>query len=457
MNTAKILIVDDERDICHLIQGILEDEGYETLYANSSKEAKEKLSQYKCDLVILDVWLQTGSSDGLELLDKIMDETPNMPVVMISGHSTIEIAVSAIKNGAYDFLEKPFKTDRLLVMLKRALEFSKLKDENQNLRQTSKTQPTSITGKSNIITGLKQEALRTAVSNSRILITGEQGTGKKNLARFIHQNSSRKDKPCIIVPCTEANDEATVSRFDNALISASSGTIVFDEIGRLSSYMQDRLSQYLKTGQVNNEQVDVRIISLASPDLEKKLKEGRFKTDLFYRLNVVPLSLPRLRERMEDIEILMDAFHGEFSKTDKNLSSQLGSSAMIRIRAYDWPGNNRQLKNFVEWLNITGLADKDKISADELPDYLSEKEEGDIENDGLLANCVDLPLREARENFEIAYLQSQIMRFGGNISKTADFIGMERSALHRKIRSLNINTNKTEEVNDTTKNVVKAG
>ncbi len=451
--TSHILIVDDEDDIRFLLQGILDDEGYQTSIAASSKEALKLFSENTFDAIILDVWLQEGSSDGLNTLGKVMEEKPETPVIMISGHSTIEIAVSAIKNGAYDFIEKPFKTDRLLVMLKRAIEFGKLQSENKILkRKTSSV--SKITGKANLVVSLRQAAEKAAHSNSRILISGEDGTGKKTLARFIHANSTLKDEPTNVLICQGHDEEAMVAQIERAIKDSDGATLILDHVEKLPLSAQEKLLYFLQSGKLNNTSYAVRIISLTSSNLENAVKSKSFKSDLFYRLSVVPLRIPMLRERLEDIESIIDDLYKQVTKSEKSLVERLSPSALVQIKAYSWPGNIRQLKNFIEWLEISVLPKTEKVSANDLPQYLTEEEgEGYTDSDDFMQTALDLPLRDAREVFETLYIKSQITRFDGNISKTSDFIGMERSALHRKIRSLNINSSKDDDTEDLPDNV----
>lgn len=447
--SAHILIVDDEDDIRFLLQGILEDEGYSTSIAASSKEALELFSKENFDAIILDVWLQEGSSDGLNTLNKIIESKPEMPVIMISGHSTVEVAVSAIKSGAYDFIEKPFKTDRLLIMVKRAIEYGKLQSENKSLKKNSSGR-VDITGRMNSVVSLKQAAEKAAQGNSRILIFGEDGTGKKTLARYIHSNSNLKDKPLNFLIC-QGHDEVSMSEdLEKSLHESEGATLVLDHVEKLPASVQEKLLYFLQSGKLNNTAYNVRIISLTSSNLEKAVQERKFKSDLFYRLNVVPLKIPGLQDRLEDIEAIIDDLYKQITNSDKNLTDRLSSSALVQIKEYSWPGNIRQLKNFIEWLEISILPKVEKVAASDLAQYLTnESFDEDYNNSSdFMQNILDLPLREAREIFETQYIKSQITRFDGNISKTSDFIGMERSALHRKIRTLNINSAKEESSDD---------
>ncbi len=443
--TPHILIVDDEDDIRFLLQGILDDEGYKTSIAASSKEALKLFSENSFDAIILDVWLQEGSSDGLNILNKIIEDKPGTPVIMISGHSTIEIAVSAIKSGAYDFIEKPFKTERLLVMVKRAIEFAKLQSENKTLKKSS-VNPSKLTGKGSAIVALRQAAEKAALGNSRILISGEDGTGKKTLARFIHAQSPLKDRPINVLICQGHDEPAMQEELEKSLKELDGATLILDHVEKLSPMAQEKLLYFLQSGKLNNSSHSVRIISLTSANLENEVKAKNFKSDLFYRLSVVPLRIPSLNERLEDIESIIDSLYRQVTGQDKSLVERLSPSALVQIKAYSWPGNIRQLKNFIEWLVISVLGKTEKVSANELPQYLIDEESASYsDKEDFLQTALDLPLREAREIFETLYIKSQITRFDGNISKTSDFIGMERSALHRKIRSLNINNSKADE------------
>lgn len=443
-----VLIVDDEDDIRFLLQGLLEDEKYQTSVAASAKVAREKIAEQRYDAVILDVWLQNGSDEGLQLLSEMLEKDPFVPVIMISGHSTIETAVSAIKKGAYDFLEKPFKSERLLTMVKRAIEYKKLNAENKNLRATSQDD-VSFTGESSALAQVKETALRSAETNSRIMIFGADGSGKKTLARYIHKHSHLKDNPLKILTCQDYDADVMLADLNKALLATAQGTLVLNHVEKLPDTSQERLLHVLQSKKIEGQPCDARVISLTTQAIERHVNEGLFKSDLFYRLNVVPLTIPDLKERSDDIENIIDEiFETVSSETDK-LSSKLSSSAIVKIKNYEWPGNVRQLKNFIEWMYLTGLTQtEDKISAEAVSDYIDSQRNEDSEKAGqmhFLQQVMELPLREARELFETLYLKSQITRFDGNVSKTSEFVGMERSALHRKIKSLNIHKSSEDE------------
>ncbi|MBX6320201.1 MAG: sigma-54-dependent Fis family transcriptional regulator [Rhodospirillaceae bacterium] len=453
-----ILIVDDEADIRLLIAGILRDEGYETREAADSTAALAALRARRPSLVVLDIWLQGSALDGMELLDAIRRDHPSVPVVMISGHGTIETAVAAIKMGAYDFIEKPFKTDRLLLVVERAIEAARLKRENEELRLRGAAE-TELIGTSAAISQVRQGIERVAPTGSRVLITGPAGAGKEVAARFLHRRSRRADGPFVVLNCatmrperlemelfgTEAGVEGAESPARvGTLEQAHGGTLLLDEVADMPLETQGKIVRALqeqtfeRVGGSTRVQVDVRVIASTSRDLNAEIAAGRFRQDLYYRLNVVPLRVPGLRERREDIPVLAEHFIQRSAEIAGLPRRRIGADAMAALQAYHWPGNVRQLRNLVDWLLIMAPGDPaEEIRPDMLPPEivgsgpvsLRALENGEI---------MSLPLREARELFERRYLDAQLARFGHNVSKTADFIGMERSALHRKLRSLGL-------------------
>ncbi|PZP54911.1 MAG: sigma-54-dependent Fis family transcriptional regulator [Micavibrio aeruginosavorus] len=454
----EILIIDDEADIRNLIQGILEDEGYATRQAGNATQAFAQIEERKPSLIILDVWLQNSEFDGLAILEKVKAEHPHLPVVMISGHGTIETAVTAIRHGAYDFIEKPFKTDRLLLMIERALENSRLRQENEQLRQ--KAEPAStLQGKSNAIQSLMNTLNKVAPANSRVLITGDSGSGKEVAARFIHKNSSRASGPFVVINCAILNpDRIEIELFGSeekgvihqgVLERADQGTLLLDEVadmpietqGKIVRALQDQT--FMRIGGNEQIKVDVRILASTGKNLLEATKSGAFREDLYYRLNVVPVQVPTLRERMEDIPELVDYFMDQNVKHVGLQKRGVSASAMMALQAYNWPGNIRQLKNLIEWLMIMGGNSPESIQTEDLPPEISQNVPATLKTEWG-ADLISLPLREAREVFEREYLLSQVNRFGGNISKTAQFVGMERSALHRKLKSLNITTSERD-------------
>lgn len=450
-----ILIVDDEADIRHLIQGILEDEGYSTRQAGTAKQAFTQITERVPSLVILDVWLQNSEFDGLAILEQIKVDHPHLPVIMISGHGTIETAVTALKHGAYDFIEKPFKADRLLMMIDRALETTQLRLENEDLKKKSDN-PFTLSGSSPASQQLQSILDRVALTNSRVLLTGESGAGKEITARTIHKKSVRANNPFILINCATINPQRMEQELfgyeENGLVHtgvlerAHTGTLLLDEVADMPLETQSKIVRvlqdqtFMRVGGSEHIKVDVRIIASTSRDLRAAMNEQKFREDLYYRLNVVPVAIPPLRQRLEDIPHLIDSFMEQLGKQNALPKRDFTPSAMLALQSYNWPGNVRQLKNLVEWLLIMGSKQPNAlVDVEDLPPEISGTIPSTLKTEWG-ADLIGLPLREAREVFEREYLLSQVHRFGGNISKTAQFIGMERSALHRKLKSLNINT-----------------
>ncbi len=453
-----ILIVDDEADIRMLISGILQDEGYSTREAANSQEALARIRARQPALVVLDIWLQGSELDGIEILKILRREAPALPVLMISGHGTIETAVSAIKIGAYDFIEKPFKSDRLLLMIERAIESAKLKRDLEELRLRSGVD-VELVGQSSALNQVRQAVDRVAPTGSRVLITGPAGCGKEIVARLLHVRSRRAGGPFIAVNCatmrperleielfgTEPGAEGPESpRKIGMFEQAHSGTLFLDEVADMPLETQGKIVRVLqeqvfeRVGGTNRVEVDVRVVAASNRDLSSEIAAGRFREDLFYRLSVVPIRVPPLRERREDIPQLVRYFMNRASQSVGLGARELGEDAMAALQAYDWPGNVRQLKNVIDWLLIMAPGEsRDQIRSDMLP-----AEIGSIAPTVLRwekgGEIMSLPLRDAREVFEREYLLAQVTRFGGNISRTASFIGMERSALHRKLKSLGV-------------------
>lgn len=450
---ADILVVDDEADIRELVSGLLEDEGHAVRVASNSEEALAAIRARKPSLALLDIWMKGGGLDGLELLDVIKELDPDLPVVMISGHGNIETAVTALQRGAYDFIEKPFKSDRLVVVVQRALETSSLKRENRRLK-AQVNEPDGFIGRSAAAQALRTTIAKVAPANSRVLISGPPGSGKELVARQIHEASARSRGEFVAIAAAGMTPE----RLDLELFGeeghdgrprkigvferAHNGTLYLDDVADMPRESQSRVLRVLveqrfrRVGGEQDVQVDIRVITSTSRDLKVEIAEGRFREDLFHRLNVVPIRVPALSERREDIGELIDYFIDTLSSSQGLPKRRMGDDAIAVLQVHPWPGNVRQLRNNVERLLILATGDpSEPISADMLP-----SEATNANSTGTLGaeRIIALPLREAREVFEREYLAAQIMRFGGNISRTAAFIGMERSALHRKLKSLGV-------------------
>ena len=468
--THEILIVDDEPDIRLLIEGILQDEGYETRLAGDADSAIKAFHARRPSLVILDIWLQGSKMDGLEILKLIQNEKPAVPTIMISGHGTIETAVSALQHGAYDFIEKPFKTDHLLVVVRRALEAAKLARENEELRFRSGYE-VKLNGQSQTINSVKSQIERVAPTNSRVLIYGAPGTGKEVAARAIHKLSKRAEGPFFVLNCAtlsptrfeeelfgiEGNTQNNLQRRTGVLEKAHGGTLVLDEVadmpletqGKIVRALQDQTFQ--RVGGSSRVKVDVRVIAITNKDLNQEIANGRFRKDLYYRLAVVPLKIPSLKERREDIPELATFFLKHYSELTGVPVIELSADALTTLQTYEWPGNVRELRNLMERLLIMMPGNvNEAIRTDMLPSNVGQNAPGLLKID-TQTDIISLPLREARDIFETQYLQAQLMRFGGNISRTAGFVGMERSALHRKLKQLGVTG--SEERNNNNNNI----
>jgi len=456
----EILIVDDEPDIRMLIDGILRDEGYETRQAGDSDSAIAAFRLRRPSLVILDVWLQGSRLDGLGILQSLHSEEPQVPVVMISGHGTIETAVTAIQRGAYDFIEKPFQSDRLILIARRALQAAQLARENAELRLRAGPEA-QLTGGSVHMVNLRAAIERVAPTGSRVLISGPAGAGKEVAARMIHARSRRADGPFVVLNCAtlapgrfeeelfgvEAGaDPVAQPRRAGVLERAHGGTLLLDEVsdmppetqGKIVRALQDQTFERL--GGSSRVKVDVRVIATTNRDLQAEIGAGRFREDLYYRLAVVPLRMPSLKERREDVLELARHFLVRSAELSGMPMREISADLMTVLQAYDWPGNVRQLRNLMDWLMIMAPGGAgDPIRAEMLPPEISSKGPQMVSLDPG-ADLMGLPLREARDLFETQYLQAQLLRFGGNISRTAQFVGMERSALHRKLKQLGVNS-----------------
>ncbi len=454
-----ILIVDDERDIRDLVAGVLSDEGYECRTAGDSASALAAVDARRPSLVLLDVWLHGSPMDGLEVLDAIKLREPDLPVIVFSGHGNIDTAVAAIGRGAVDFIEKPFEAEKLIHLVARATETEQLRRENAQLRQGFATAD-EFTGNSPLINQVRATLKRVANTGSRLLISGPAGSGKEVAARLLHTWSNRADKAFVSVNSARITPERFEAELfgeeaDGSLLrpglleTADGGTLYLDEVADMPLSTQARILRvltdqaFVRVGGNRQIRVDVRVVSSTSRNLEEEIIAGRFREDLFYRLNVVPIMVPPLADRRDDIPALAGHFFARYARDQGIPPPEVGHEAMAALQAYEWPGNVRQLRNVVERTII--LAPRDRlatIQADMLPaEILNER----IQSDSRLSALMAVPLREARENFEREYLKVQIRRFSGNISKTASFIGMERSALHRKLKLLGMGERREDE------------
>ena len=445
-----ILVVDDEHDIRELVAGVLSDEGYECRTAGDSTAALRMVDEKRPSVVLLDVWLHGSPMDGLEVLDAIKAREPGLPVIIFSGHGNIDTAVSAVSRGAMDFLEKPFEAERLLLLVARATETERLRRENARLRGGIALEE-EFTGNSSAINQVRATLKRVANTGSRVLISGPAGVGKEVAARLLHSWSPRGEKAFVTVNSARITPE----RFEQELFGeeldgrlvrpgllemADGGTLYFDEVADMPLSTQARIlrvlteQSFVRAGGNRQIGVDVRVVSSTARNLEIEIAEKRFREDLYYRLNVVPVAVPPLGERRDDIPVLAEYFFTRYAREQGLAPPEISPEALAALQAYDWPGNVRQLRNVVERTVI--LAPRDRIGRIE-PDMLpAEVTGGSGDSDAGVSALMGVPLREARESFEREYLRIQIRRFSGNISKTAGFIGMERSALHRKLKLL---------------------
>ena len=453
MATA-ILIVDDEQDIRQLIANILEDEGFQVYEAHDSKTTFQLLKDKDISLVLLDIWLDRNDLDGLQILQKIKKDRPEQPVIMISGHGNVETAVNATKYGAYDFIEKPFEPDRMIVTIKRALENIQLKEQIDSLKTRISNEKVEILGESKLVKKLRQDVARVAKSGSRVLISGAAGTGKGVTANNIHNLSDRNDQPFVSVNCAMMQSEDLESElFGSALEDgdkrktgtferANKGSLFLDEIGDMPLEAQGKIVRILqdevfhRPGDSQPIELDVRIISSSSQNLEENTEKGLFRQDLYYRINVVPLYVPSLKERKSDIPVLIDSLLESFSGNLVYHPIEFEDQAMQYLIDYDWPGNVRQLRNILEWILIMTNDEDKTISVNMLPPEIKNQKIHSLTKSKEEINSLNL--REARNAFEKSYLLNQISRFNGNISRTANFIGMERTALHRKLKALGL-------------------
>ncbi|PLS20663.1 nitrogen assimilation response regulator NtrX [Neptunicoccus cionae] len=447
-----ILVVDDEKDIRELVSDILVDEGYTTRKAANSDETFAEINKDAPDLIILDIWLKDSRLDGIDILKTVRRDNPDIPVVIISGHGNIEIAVAAVKQGAYDFIEKPFNIDQLMVVIARAMETSRLRRENAQLKVKDVTSSVMV-GQSTAFRNLQSQLDKVTKTNGRVMLTGPSGCGKEVAARYIHSKSDRSKAPFVSVNSASIEpdrmEEVLFGReggergFEPGLLEQAHGGIVFfDEVADMPLGTQSKILRVLveqsftRVGGSDKVRVDIRVLSATNRDLTQEIAAGRFREELYHRLNVVPINVPSLEARREDIALLAQHFMEELNAAQGLPVRPLGEETEALLQTMTWPGNVRQLRNVIERVLILG-PDKGEIEPSEIPGNDSG---GNGDGAGLSNTYAMLPLREAREMFEREYLMAQINRFGGNISRTANFVGMERSALHRKLKTLNVVT-----------------
>jgi two-component system nitrogen regulation response regulator NtrX len=449
----EVLVVDDEADIRDLVSGVLEDEGYAVRSAADSSQTLDAIEERRPSMVLLDVWLQGSRLDGLQLLQEIKRRDSTIPVLMISGHGNLDTAVAAVREGAIDFIEKPFEAERLIYLVDRATETERLRRENQTLR-LQVGQEDQLHGSSVAINTVRATLKRVAPTGSRVLISGPPGVGKEIAARMIHQWSPRARAPFIVLSAAMMSPERVEEELFGSesegvmrpgmLEHAHGGTLFLDEIADMPLTTQGKIlrvltdQSYARVGGQRPIKVDVRVLSATSRNLQDEIAAGRFREDLFYRLNVVPVKLPSLRERREDIPELVSHFLARYATERRIAAPTISEEAMAALQAHDWPGNIRQLRNIIERTLILAPGDRvSRIDVDLLPSEILENQSAMSGANTAMA-IMGSPLREARESFEREYLKIQIRRFSGNISRTASFIGMERSALHRKLKALGI-------------------
>ena len=463
-NKISILVVDDEIDICEMVAETLRDENYNAIIATSYDMAVNILKNENITLVITDIWMNNNTNAGLQLLTFSQTHDPLIPVIMMSGHGNIETAMKAAKNGAYDFIEKPFKAERLILLIEKALQ-----DKNLKLKvldfELKENERMALIGKSAVFKNIKQKLNKISSTNSRVLITGPSGSGKELIARWIHKKSNRSEFPFIVASCAtlsperveqflfgwnELNTEGSNNQSNIGLFEqANYGTLFFDEICDLPIQTQGKLVQaiqdqsFYKIGSNKKISVDVRIVSASNKNLSQSIKEGLLREDLFYRLSVAPIEVPSLFKRAEDIAELINHFLNLLAKDFGSNVLQFSSETLVIFQNYEWPGNVRQLKNIIEWLIIM-YGNKNKFTV--LPSHLPPEILGYTKNEKIehTSSELSLSLKDARKVFEENYLKQQLKRFKGSISRTSTFIGMDRSALHRKLKELNININQLD-------------
>ena len=454
-----ILIVDDEKDICLTLSKILSSKGFSVNVANNSDAAINEIKKTSTDLILLDVWLEGSKKNGLQLLKIIKNYNPITPVILISGHANIDIAVKAVKEGAFYFIEKPFKSEKLFLIIDRALENAFLK-KNYDMYIDDLDKDEEFIGNTVLINNLKKRINEIANTNARVLITGESGTGKNFVAKLIHNLSSRSVNPFITINCALLNsknfdknffgDFSALGKSLGYIQKAGQGTIYLKEICDLEYHIQGKITNFLQkekysinsdSGEKSNINMNIRFISSTSKDINYEIEQKNLRKDLLYRLNVATLEIPPIKKRREDVPLIINHF---INIKEKQYLKKIKLSEDVYpiLQTMDWPGNVTQIKNFVEWMFILIKSSNKKIdiiTSDMLPnDFLNQNKNVNLDKDKNKKDTMNLPIKDARKQFEKEYLLNQVNRFGGNISKTANFIGMERSALHRKIKEIGI-------------------
>ena len=450
----EILIVDDEDDIRQLIAGILEDEGYESRQAANSADAFSAIAARQPSLIILDVWLRDSDHDGLQMLEVIRRDNPNQQVVMISGHGTVDMAVSATKMGAYDFISKPFKTEVLLHTVSRAVEEARLRRENVELQAQAVDRVDDLVGESPAVTQLRQAIDKVAPTDSRVLLTGPPGVGKGVVARILHGRSGRRDSRFVVLNCAGLEPESLETALFGAepedggprrfgvLEEAHTGTLLLDEVSDMPPETQGKIARvlqkknFVRLGGDTEVEVDVRVLASTNRDLHKEIEAGRFREDLFYRLNVVPMMVPALQARRQDIPALARQLIERLCRAKGRPACLLADDALAVLQAYDWPGNVWELINVIERMLLNAPTGTE-IRSGAVSLAIGEGTP-DLMRWDMIPDVMNQPLREAREGFEREYLFFHLTRFSGNISQTAEFIGMDRAALHRKLKLLGV-------------------
>ncbi len=451
-----ILIIDDEDDIRTQIAGILADEGYQTREAANSTDGFDEITARRPSLLILDVWLNNSELDGLQMLEVIRRDHTNLQVVVISGHATFDMAVSATKMGAYDFISKPFKSDELILTVERAIEEARLRRENRDLQQQAGGAVSKLVGESAVLTHVRQSIERVAATDSRVLVTGPPGAGKSVVARLLHDRSARREGPFVVMNCAtlQADTLETAlfggeksedsSHVVGLLEQAHGGTLLLDEIADMSLETQGKIvrmlhsQQFQRVGGSQWIEVDVRVVATTHRDLQAMMAEEQFRDDLYYRLNVVPIEVPPLSARREDIPLLTQYFMTRSAAAKGRAARIINEDAMASLQAYDWPGNVWELVNVVERLLLLAPGGLDTPITAEIVLQATGQEKSEVMRWDRAPEIMSRPLREAREAFETEYLLFHVTRFGGNISRTAEFVGMDRAALHRKLKMLGV-------------------